>query len=157
MNKSTDYRVYKNDEIEIHWDRKYCNHAAECFSRLLSVFDPGKRPWVNPYGATTDEIIDTIMQCPTPALTFRWLDEAKNETDTSPKLRHAPAPQQTVDQPTSIVIRPNGPILVSGNFEIVDSDGQKLPTLKMASLCRCGESGIMPFCDGTHFKIRFRD
>ena len=49
--------------------------------------------------------------------------------------------------------KPNGPLLVSGPFELVDSQGQTVPTdpAKPAiALCRCGHSANKPLCDGSH-------
>jgi CDGSH iron-sulfur domain-containing protein 3 len=55
--------------------------------------------------------------------------------------------------PVTIRCRPNGPFLVEGEFTLVDSQGRSftLPANKPAvALCRCGQSGNKPFCDGTH-------
>jgi CDGSH-type Zn-finger protein len=52
-----------------------------------------------------------------------------------------------------IRIRPNGPFVVEGPFELVDSRGQafQIPADKPAiALCRCGDSARKPFCDGAH-------
>jgi CDGSH-type Zn-finger protein len=52
-----------------------------------------------------------------------------------------------------IRMRPNGPFVVEGPFELVDSRGQvfQIPADKPAiALCRCGDSQRKPFCDGTH-------
>jgi len=50
-----------------------------------------------------------------------------------------------------IVLCPNGPLLVRGDFEIRDSRGNSVPPRRgTVALCRCGGSGIKPFCDGTH-------
>jgi CDGSH-type Zn-finger protein len=52
-----------------------------------------------------------------------------------------------------IRIRPNGPFVVEGPFELVDSRGQsfQIPADKPAiALCRCGHSAKRPFCDGSH-------
>lgn len=35
------------------------------------------------------------------------------------------------------------------------SDGKKIDTPRVCSLCRCGESGMKPHCDGTHAKVEF--
>ena len=57
----------------------------------------------------------------------------------------------------SIVVCPDGPILVRGDFEIVTPSGEPVPRQrKTVALCRCGASAIKPFCDGTHKLIRFR-
>jgi CDGSH-type Zn-finger protein len=46
---------------------------------------------------------------------------------------------------------PDGPILVRGAFELEDEDGNPIdPRRSTVALCRCGKSGIKPFCDGTH-------
>ena len=50
----------------------------------------------------------------------------------------------------------NGPYLVSGNVEIIDSEGKPLPAKQPAALCRCGQSASKPFCDGTHRKVNFQ-
>ena len=57
----------------------------------------------------------------------------------------------------AIKIRPNGPYLVSGAFDLSDADGNPVPTEGKAvvALCRCGGSVTKPFCDGTHSKIGF--
>lgn len=113
-----------------------------------------------------------IEDCPSDALTFRWCEESRNVSETSKKLFRGDvgklfdqstqvAPNQTepttVQPPqTKVDLRTNGPIVISGNFEVFDSSGAKLKEMQMISLCRCGASGNMPYCDGTHFKIGFR-
>ncbi|HEX8252226.1 MAG TPA: CDGSH iron-sulfur domain-containing protein [Thermoanaerobaculia bacterium] len=55
----------------------------------------------------------------------------------------------------TIKIRDNGPLLVDGDFKLVDANGNEVPIVKKA-LCRCGGSTMKPFCDGTHSKIGFQ-
>lgn len=51
----------------------------------------------------------------------------------------------------------NGPYLVQGQIELLDTAGNKLKTEKGSiALCRCGASSTKPFCDGTHSKIGFQ-
>jgi CDGSH-type Zn-finger protein/uncharacterized Fe-S cluster protein YjdI len=45
---------------------------------------------------------------------------------------------------------PNGPLLLSGNFAIVAGSGRIAWQGTQAALCRCGQSGNKPFCDGSH-------
>lgn len=52
--------------------------------------------------------------------------------------------------------RPNGPYKISGEFELYDAQGKRLPTEEVVWLCRCGGSKEKPFCDGTHRKIGFK-
>ena len=52
-----------------------------------------------------------------------------------------------------VTINANGPILISTEgLTLKASDGSTIPTPKgsMAALCRCGESSMKPFCDGSH-------
>ena len=57
---------------------------------------------------------------------------------------------------TEIVVCPRGPLLVRGNFQILDAQGVPVPrSRETVALCRCGGSAIKPFCDGTHKLIGF--
>jgi CDGSH-type Zn-finger protein len=51
----------------------------------------------------------------------------------------------------------NGPVLVqfSGNYA-VRAEGKEQNPQGPFALCRCGQSGNKPFCDGTHRKVGFR-
>ncbi len=50
----------------------------------------------------------------------------------------------------------NGPLRLEGDFEM-NNEGATMEKKERVSLCRCGESMKMPFCDGTHKKIGFKD
>jgi CDGSH-type Zn-finger protein len=50
----------------------------------------------------------------------------------------------------TIQLKPRGPITITGNFEIIMEDGSVLEQREKVSLCRCGMSQKMPFCDGAH-------
>lgn len=57
----------------------------------------------------------------------------------------------------SIRATPNGPYIVQGSTELLDTAGDKYPRDKESiALCRCGQSSKKPFCDGTHAKIGFQ-
>jgi CDGSH-type Zn-finger protein len=55
----------------------------------------------------------------------------------------------------TIRLKENGPLLVEGEYTLLDANGNEIPQVKKA-LCRCGGSTIKPFCDGTHSKIGFQ-
>ena len=57
-----------------------------------------------------------------------------------------------------ITIRPNGPYVVEGDVEVIDTTGAAVDTAERPriALCRCGASVTKPFCDGTHSKIGFQ-
>jgi len=51
----------------------------------------------------------------------------------------------------------NGPLLVQGSIELLDSSGAVIETKsEKIALCRCGASVSKPFCDGQHSKIGFQ-
>ncbi len=51
----------------------------------------------------------------------------------------------------------NGPYLVQGQIELLDTEGNKVMAEKETiALCRCGASTNKPFCDGMHSKIGFQ-
>ena len=51
----------------------------------------------------------------------------------------------------------DGPLLVRGDFEILDQEGKPIdPGRATVALCRCGKSRLRPFCDGTHRLVRFK-
>jgi CDGSH-type Zn-finger protein len=55
------------------------------------------------------------------------------------------------DSAAQIRFYPDGPILVRGDFELLDEEGDPIPAARRTiALCRCGRSAIAPFCDGTH-------
>ncbi|WP_241249961.1 CDGSH iron-sulfur domain-containing protein [Rhodococcus sp. X156] len=55
----------------------------------------------------------------------------------------------------TITVCPDGPLLVRGPAELLDGDGNALTrNRETVALCRCGRSGIAPFCDSTHKKRR---
>ncbi len=70
-----------------------------------------------------------------------------------------------------IVVSKNGPYLVSGSLPLgkeiaeVGKEGEperwvkseQYPDKKTYALCRCGGSGTMPMCDGSHVRMRFND
>jgi len=50
----------------------------------------------------------------------------------------------------------DGPLIVRGDFRLLDQDGAEIdPGRNTIALCRCGKSGIKPFCDGTHKRSGF--
>ncbi|MFB3829531.1 MAG: CDGSH iron-sulfur domain-containing protein [Bryobacteraceae bacterium] len=53
---------------------------------------------------------------------------------------------------TRITVSNNGPLRIEGEFEICDAQGNRFGLGERAaiSLCRCGQSGNKPFCDGSH-------
>jgi CDGSH-type Zn-finger protein len=57
-----------------------------------------------------------------------------------------------------ITVKSNGSIRVEGEFELFDASGSKfdLAGRTKISLCRCGHSNDMPFCDHSHHAVNFQ-
>jgi CDGSH-type Zn-finger protein len=50
-----------------------------------------------------------------------------------------------------VTLYENGPLILRGRFVITAQDGQLIPAgRRTVALCRCGRSGLKPFCDGSH-------
>ncbi|MEU5839532.1 CDGSH iron-sulfur domain-containing protein [Streptomyces diacarni] len=63
---------------------------------------------------------------------------------------------RSASEAAMITVCPQGPLLLRGDFEIVDAEGQSIEARKgPVALCRCGGSAIKPFCDGTHKLLKF--
>ena len=56
----------------------------------------------------------------------------------------------------SVTVYEDGPLLVRGDFVLQGQDGTLIdPGRATVALCRCGKSGLKPFCDGTHKLVGF--
>jgi CDGSH-type Zn-finger protein len=78
-------------------------------------------------------------------------------------------PETRLKNPVNIKISKNGPYTVSGNVPleediiVLDKDGmpyewsvgKKFAVRETYTLCRCGQSKNMPFCDGSHLHTDF--
>lgn len=49
-----------------------------------------------------------------------------------------------------IKVNDNGSLRITGDVELLDGEGNVFETKPVFSLCRCGLSNNMPFCDGAH-------
>ena len=54
-----------------------------------------------------------------------------------------------------ITLKPRGPVAITGDFVIIDEDGNELPKKEKISICRCGMSKTLPICDGAHKGLSF--
>jgi len=73
---------YSNGEISIVWKPDLCQHSGICVRTLPAVYHPKERPWINPSNATTAELIDQVIQCPSGALSFRYNEKSVDEKGT---------------------------------------------------------------------------
>ena len=127
-------REYGTPEITVQWFASRCIHSANCVRALHPVFDPQRRPWIEPTAATADEIAAAVLRCPTGALHF---------------VRHDGGAQESADVPTTLTPIRNGPLYMRGDVEARAIDGTLLRRDTRMSLCRCGLAEKIPFCDNS--------
>jgi CDGSH-type Zn-finger protein/uncharacterized Fe-S cluster protein YjdI len=135
-----DVHEYEGEDITVSYDVKRCIHVRECVRGLPGVFDPDRRPWVDPDGAGADDVAEVITRCPTGALHFERKDGGWQET--------------TPDE-NAIAVEPDGPLYVRGDVEVTDEDGSVLLADTRVAFCRCGASANKPLCDNSHLEIDF--
>lgn len=157
-------RRYRNDEITVFWKPSACIHASYCYRELIEVFDPSRRPWVDINGSTTDKIIEVVNLCPTEALAWKYNDEEKNKSVGRDQLNHInfrrpelmnQADSVIEETPASVKVMVDGPIVIKGEFNLMYEGNNKEVKGGIISICRCGASDHMPFCDGRHRKVGF--
>jgi len=134
-------QVYAGDGFEVTYDPAVCAHAGECARGLPEVFDPEAKPWIRPERAPAARLAEVVARCPSGAL--RFVAKAAAAA--------APAPARS-----TVSLKPDGPLLLSGDFEIRAPDGTVLFAGQKAALCRCGHSAKKPFCDGSHKGAGFK-
>lgn len=159
-------RKYRNNDITVYWKPDACIHASYCYRELIEVFDPGRRPWVDLTAAETERIIEVVNMCPTEALTWKWNDDERNKDISLDHTNHikfrrpellSNVEESVQENPVSVKIMIDGPIVIKGDYKLKYSGTEKEVNEGIISVCRCGSSNHMPFCDGMHRKIGFED
>ena len=130
---------YTGRHITIHDNRGICAHAGICTDRLAKVFLYGQEPWIDPDGATPDEIKAVIDACPSGAISYSIDGQEAAASETEPK----------------VLVAPKGPYAIKGPVELVDQTFGAGAKKDCYDLCRCGQSRNKPFCDGSHWNVEF--
>ena len=133
--------VYRGKKIAIFDNRAICAHSARCTDNLAAVFKYGSEPWIDPDGAGVEAIIDAVNKCPSGALSY-----AVNDVEAPPQQR---APGITVTK--------DGPYAVVGSIPLAGQGSDAIAATAIYTLCRCGASKNKPFCDGSHWAVKFSD
>src|SRR5215831_19056287 len=113
VNRFTDQRIaddsqnhrisYVGKRLTIHDNRSICAHAGLCTDRLRSVFRMNQEPWIDPNGASAEEIIETVKKCPSGALSYSIENVECRDQDREPM----------------VTVTDNGPYAVTGGVELV--------------------------------------
>jgi uncharacterized Fe-S cluster protein YjdI len=128
-------------EITVHFNKLQCSAAEECANGLPSVFRHGATPWIQPDRDSAAAVMAVIDRCPSGALRYT----------------HKGAAGPDHPEPQSIRIRKNGPYEVTGGIPLRTSFWMQGQNRQLYSLCRCGASRNKPFCDGSHWRVKFND
>lgn len=127
--------IAKGKAVTIQFEGKRCIHARYCVLGAPSVFLANvKGPWIKPDGDSVENVLHTIRQCPSGALTYR---------------RHDGGPEEKAPPVNLVRMRENGPLAIHANMTL------KGQPQKRVTLCRCGASKNKPFCDGAHKEAKF--
>lgn len=132
-------KSYSNTRISVQFDAKRCIHSEHCVHGLSTVFDVNKKPWINVDGATTEQIMRQIDNCPSGALSYQLTANKEQQTMSS---NH--------DAAVTLQVTPKGPYLIKGKLHMTDDKGQTVEKDGSIALCRCGASKNKPYCDGSH-------
>ncbi len=139
-NNSYDERaeILKGETIDLLDDKSLCAGARFC--------DRGKNAWeLTLHSGELDNEKQAVYEanaCPAGRLTAA----RKNGEKIEPLL----------EKEISLIEDPaeqcRGPLWVKGGIEIESSSGESYQVRNRLTLCRCGESSNLPFCDASHFK-----
>lgn len=132
-------KEYSNGELTIVWEPGICSHSEVCINSLPEVYNPYGKPWITIEKATTERLKEQLDKCPSGALSYYMNGEGKKDNSAEVKID----------------IKPNGPLIITGNIEVIDSKGETVSKTKKTAFCRCGASSNKPYCDGSHAKIGF--
>ncbi|WP_135611046.1 CDGSH iron-sulfur domain-containing protein [Methanococcoides sp. AM1] len=132
---------YVGEKITIHDNRGVCSHRGYCTDNLPTVFRMKQEPWIDPDGASVEDIIRVIEMCPSGALSYTKDGVLHKELDREP----------------GVTVTKDGPHDVVGGIELDDPDGNTPESKEHYTLCRCGASKNKPFCSGEHWYVEFKD
>lgn len=126
---------------------------AEDLCAFARFCDPGGKIW-NLIGKTDEPkvrklVIREAMNCPAGRLVLHDTDNGK---EVEPKY-----PQPSIGVVEDPALGCSGPLWVRGGIRIESEDGKPYETRNRMTVCRCGASANMPFCNGSHASIMFQD
>ncbi len=125
--------AYEGAEVTVTFNPLVCAHSGECARIAPAAFDARAKPWVQPDRASRAGIEKVIARCPSGALA----------------LREGGTVTHLVADRARIEVMRDGPYMVH-DAEIATPHPGEGTTPRKYVLCRCGKSGIKPFCDGSH-------
>ena len=117
---------------------RFCDPGGKIWSLIDESDDPEARKLA----------IKEAADCPAGRLV---LHDKKTKEEIEPEL---PQSIGVVEDPA---LGCSGPLWVRGGITVESEKGIPYERRNRVALCRCGASSNMPFCNGSHASIRFRD
>ena len=125
---------------------------AEQLCAFARFCDPGGKIWALIDRTDDPQVRELVIReashCPAGRLVLR---ENATGTVVEPVL---PPSIGLVEDPA---LKCSGPLWVRGGIRVESANGVSYEIRNRMTLCRCGASANMPFCNGSHASIRFRD
>lgn len=116
----------------------FCQANATVWSQVARTDDPAVRA----------NFLRQVGNCPSGRLVA---SERASGAAIEPALAHSIG---LIEEPAQGV---SGPLWLRGGIPVIAADGFAYEVRNRATLCRCGHSANKPFCDGSHYKVGFRD
>ena len=135
---------YDGPSVQLADNEDYCVHARVCMAKggVWDLTEASDDP------QNRDLAIHETIHCPSGRLKL-W--DKKEEKFIEPPLEPALG---LIEDPQE---RCNGPLWVKGGIPINGADGTLYEQRNRVTLCRCGNSGNKPHCDGSHVVSHFQD
>jgi CDGSH-type Zn-finger protein len=130
-------KLYPGPTLSLKDNERLCAFARFC--------DPAGHVWA--LVAQTDkkgprlQFLHEAASCPGGRLVAV---ENKSDADMEPRLE--PSIGLVIDTRAKV----DGPLWIRGGIPIIAADGYTYEVRNRLALCRCGNSGNKPYCDGTH-------
>ncbi|MER7805364.1 (4Fe-4S)-binding protein [Streptomyces parvulus] len=129
MSGESAQKAYRTESIMVSFETRRCLHAAECVRGLPEVFDPARRPWIQPDRTTAEHLAEVVRRCPSGALQYELAEGAR----------------EAAEHPTTITRNATGQLTVRGELSVDTPQGVRVETRVV--LCGCGHSRLQPYCD----------
>jgi CDGSH-type Zn-finger protein/uncharacterized Fe-S cluster protein YjdI len=132
----SDVDEYRGSRIVIRNNGSRCIHSRYCVLGRPEVFVPNiEGPWIQPDAAVADTVAAQVALCPSGALLYERIDGGAQEKP--PGVN-------------AVRVWENGPLAFHAELDVA---GEK--TSFRATLCRCGQSKLKPYCDHSHLAAGF--
>ncbi|WP_419763622.1 MAG: CDGSH iron-sulfur domain-containing protein [Arcobacter sp.] len=133
-------QIYDSKNVTVTFNRSICAGSENCVKKFPDIYTSGSVDWINLEKGTIENIIASIEDCPSGALSYSLNKDADCQLEDCQKEK--------------IDIIKHGPIQVRGPINIKIEKWSSFANKTKFTLCRCGNSQNKPFCDYSHASIK---